>query len=165
MNTLLATVVTSTLAAGALAVTVPGTAGAATCSTNWGSQAKAASNLSHGTLTAVRAGRHECFDRLVLDVSRSGLGYSVKYVKAVHNQGQGAVIALKGGAFLEIIDQSQVTRKLPMPGVSSFTTFRQVADGGSFEGYTTIGLGVRARLPFRVLSSGNHLIVDVAHRW
>ena len=31
-----------------------------------------------------------------------------------------------------------------------FRTFRHVAWAGSFEGMTTIGLGVRARLPFRV---------------
>ena len=39
---------------------------------------------------------------------------------------------------------------------------------GSFEGQTTIGLGVRARLPFRVFvlagpGSGSRLVVDVAH--
>jgi hypothetical protein len=39
--------------------------------------------------------------------------------------------------------------------------------GGSFEDYTTFGLGVRAKLPFRVtrLSSPGRVVVDVAHRW
>ena len=42
--------------------------------------------------------------------------------------------------------------------------------GGSFEGVTTIGLGVRAKLPFRVftLKGANNvsmLVIDVAHRW
>ena len=60
---------------------------------------------------------------------------------------------------------NKLTHRLTMPNVAGFTTFRQAADGGSFEGYTTIGLGVRARLPFRVTSSDDHLIVDVAHRW
>jgi hypothetical protein len=41
---------------------------------------------------------------------------------------------------------------------------------GSFEGQTTLGLGVRARLPFRAFvlpgpGSGSRLVVDVAHRW
>jgi len=54
--------------------------------------------------------------------------------------------------------------------VSRYRTFRQIGWGGSFEGQTTIGLGVRARLPFRVLvlngpGSGSRLVVDVAHRW
>lgn len=164
MNKLLATAVATTAAAG-IAVAVPTAAGAAGCSTNWGSQPKAVSNDNHGTLNGVRAGRHECFDRLVLDLNRNGIGYRVGYVKAVHNQGQGAVIPLKGGAFLEIVNQSQVTRRLAVPNVTGYRTFRQVADGGSFEGYTTIGLGVRARLPFRVWTASNRLVVDVAHHW
>jgi hypothetical protein len=54
--------------------------------------------------------------------------------------------------------------------VAGFSTFRQVAYGGSYEGYTTIGLGVRARLPFRVFvlsgpGTGARLVIDVAHRW
>jgi hypothetical protein len=54
--------------------------------------------------------------------------------------------------------------------VSGYRTFRQVAWGGSFEGQTTIGLGVRARLPFRVFTldgpgSGSRIVIDVAHRW
>ena len=36
--------------------------------------------------------------------------------------------------------------------VTGWRTFRQVAYGGSFEGYTTIGVGLRARLPFRVFT-------------
>jgi hypothetical protein len=54
--------------------------------------------------------------------------------------------------------------------VIGFRTFRQVAFLGTFEGYTTIGLGVRARLPFRVFvlpgpGSGSRVVIDVAHRW
>jgi hypothetical protein len=45
-----------------------------------------------------------------------------------------------------------------------------VASAGSFEGYTSLGLGVRARLPFQVFTldgpgSGSRLVVDVAHFW
>ena len=164
MNKLLASAVIVTAAAG-IAVSVPTAASATSCSVTWGSLAKAATNVNHGTLLGVRAGRHACYDRLVLDVNRNGLGYSVKYVKAVHDQGRGAVVPLRGGAFLEIVDQSQVTHRLAMPNVAGFTTFRQVGDGGSFEGYTTIGLGVRARLPFRAMTTSGHLIIDVANHW
>lgn len=58
-----------------------------------------------------------------------------------------------------------------MVDVSGFRTFRQLAFGGSFEGNTTLGLGVRARLPFRVFVlpattlGTQRLVVDVAHRW
>jgi len=40
---------------------------------------------------------------------------------------------------------------------------------GSSEGQTTVGVGVRARLPFRAVvletATGSKLVVDVAHRW
>lgn len=54
--------------------------------------------------------------------------------------------------------------------VAGYRTFRQVALAGSFEGETTLGLGVRARLPMRVTvligpGSGSRIVVDVAHRW
>jgi hypothetical protein len=54
--------------------------------------------------------------------------------------------------------------------VTGYRTFRQVAFLGTFEGYTTIGLGVRARLPFRVQvlagpGAGSRLVIDVGHRW
>jgi hypothetical protein len=49
--------------------------------------------------------------------------------------------------------------------VSGYRTFRQVAWAGSFEGVTTVGLGTRARLPFRVFTLPGRVVVDVAHRW
>jgi len=60
-----------------------------------------------------------------------------------------------------------------MVDVAGFDTFRQVASAGSFEGWTTLALGVRARLPFRVFlvrgapysDQALRLVVDVAHRW
>ena len=152
--------------AGTAAAVVPLTsAGATGCAVSWGSGAKAAVNDAHAGLTAVRTGRHECFDRLVLDLSRSGEGYRVRYVDAVRAQGSGAVVPLRGGAYLQVDDQSMARSRPAMPGTSGFATFRDVKWGGSFEGYSTVGLGVRGRLPFRVFRSGDHLVVDVAHRW
>ena len=54
--------------------------------------------------------------------------------------------------------------------VTGYQTFRQVYFGGTFEGITTAGLGVRARLPFRVFTlagpgNGSQLVIDVIHRW
>ena len=57
--------------------------------------------------------------------------------------------------------------------MTGYRTFRQVAWAGSFEGSTTVALGVRARLPFRVFvlpgvaqsDFGPRLVIDVAHRW
>jgi hypothetical protein len=54
--------------------------------------------------------------------------------------------------------------------VTGFSTLRQVAFAGSFEGQTTIGLGVRARLPMRAFvvdgpETGQRVVIDVAHAW
>jgi len=55
----------------------------------------------------------------------------------------------------------------PLPGVdlTGYRAFRDTRFAGSFEGDTQLGLGVRARLPFRVLRVDGHVIVDVAHSW
>lgn len=155
-------VITALVAGGLVA---PGPAGASTCSVSWGSLAKTSSASSLSTLTGLRTGRHACYDRLVLDLTGSRTAYRVQYVKAVRDQGRGAVVPLRGGAFLQIDVTAGATRRPAMPNVAGYPTFRQVGWGGSFEGYTTVGLGVRARLPFRVFRNGTDLVVDVAHHW
>jgi hypothetical protein len=54
---------------------------------------------------------------------------------------------------------------LPTSSVTGYQTFRQVAWAGTHHGTTSIGLGVRARLPFRVFTLPDRIVVDVAHRW
>ena len=49
--------------------------------------------------------------------------------------------------------------------MSGYRTFRQVAWADSRRHYTYFGLGVRARLPFRVFTLPGRLVIDVAHRW
>ncbi len=49
--------------------------------------------------------------------------------------------------------------------LAGYRTFQDTRFAGSFEGDTQIGLGVRARLPFRVFQEGNRIVVDVAHDW
>jgi hypothetical protein len=164
------------------AVVLPGTAQAAPyCGITWGSLPKQAGNSAPAVpgseLTAVRTGQHTCFDRLVLDVTGSTHvgSYRVEYVSAVTSDGSGAVVPLRGGAFLQISVGVNNYAYPPantgdVANVSGFRTFRQVAAAGSFEGYTGEGLGVRARLPFRVFTvsgPGNtvRVVIDVAHAW
>jgi hypothetical protein len=54
--------------------------------------------------------------------------------------------------------------------VAGYRTLRSVVYAGSFEGYTTLGVGTRARLPFRAFAlagpgGDTRIVVDVAHRW
>ena len=180
----------TTLALALPGLVAPGVASAAPhCGITWGSQPKAGngSEPAAGTqLTNVRAGRHTCYDRLVLDIrgTTSSDSWQVEYVPQVRSDPSDRPVPLRGGAFLRIsVGASDHTAGgtatyLPsnpreLVDVGDFRTFRQVAWGGSFEGSSTLGLGVRARLPFRVLalsgipgsSGGTRVVVDVAHRW
>jgi hypothetical protein len=126
-----------------------------------------------GSLVAVRAGRHASFDRLVLEFRGRAPGYTVRYVRQVLTQGQGKPIPLAGGAKLEVVVRASSTYLPRDPAhvvdVRGFQALRQVAWGGSFEGYTTLGVGVRTRLPIHVFvlpgaAGDSRLVIDVAHR-
>lgn len=49
--------------------------------------------------------------------------------------------------------------------ISGYSTFRDTRFGSTFEGQTQVAVGVRARLPFRVLQLDDRVVVDVAHSW
>jgi hypothetical protein len=185
--------VVATLGATILAGPISGSADAAArCNTRWGSLSKQTPNSyveasfpvggQQGHLTGVRSARHRCFDRLVLDIDGLGANdFHVSYVDEVTQDGSGYSVPVAGGAFLQIgvmapsYDQSGTPTYQPvnwteLRNVAGYRTFRQVAFAGSFEGRTSLGLGVRARLPFRVFSldgpgDGSRLVIDVAHRW
>ena len=157
------------------------TPGAAACAVTWGSLPKTGGTPSSDPVTNVRGGRHDCYDRLVVDLAGPRTGFDVRYVSAVHEGGSGAVVPLKGGAFLQVVVRNPAydadgdptylpARPRQLVDVAGWRTFRQVAWAGTFEGESTIGLGVRARLPFRAFvldgpGGGARLVVDVAHRW
>ena len=157
------------------------------CGITWGSTAKAASAADREMVDNVRAGRHRCFDRLVVDLggqdTRFG-SYDVRYVSRVHADGSGDAVPVRGAADLRIVLRAPAydaygnatfapANRREVVNVSGFSTFRQVAWAGSYEGRTTLALGVRARLPFRVFvldgapasGHGPRLVIDVAHRW
>ena len=135
------------------AATGAASAGAAYCGITWGSLAKTSGTLVPGRVTGVRAGRHACYDRLVLDATGRAPGFDVRYVTTVRTDGGGFPVPVAGGARLAVVATKGATSTPSMPSVAGFTTFRQVRWAGSFEGYTTVALGVRARLPFRAFTS------------
>lgn len=141
------------------------------CSVHWGSTAKSADEFETGIVQGLRAGRHTCFDRLVIDMSGEAPGYSVRYVTAVRQEGSGQAVPVAGGARLAVVAEKGATFVPGMPSVNGFDTFRQVRWAGSFEGQTQFALGVRARLPFRTFvlndseTHSSRLVIDVAHRW
>lgn len=151
------------------------------CDTPWGSLPKSVETVSQGSIDDVRAGRHTCYDRLVVDVDDGTAGVTVRYVDRLIEDGRGGIVPVRGGATLEVRvhspahDQNGNVTYLPADrseavNVGGFSTFRQVVFLGSYEGDTQLGLGVRARLPFRTFvldgpGDGSRVVVDVAHRW
>ena len=157
------------------------------CGIWWGSRAKSSSVESYTTATIrnLRAGRHECFDRLVVDLGppSAGLaggqatGFQARYVPDL----DGGTGRIAGDARLTVLvnapahdDDYEPTYAPRDPlhsvDVSGFRTFRQVAFLGTFESQTEVVLGVRARLPYRVFvlagpGAATRLVIDVAHRW
>ncbi len=177
---LLLALVVATGSATAVAATATTANAAPYCGITWGSLAKSAAPLQAGPVTGVRAGRHTCYDRLVIDVKGKAPGYTVRYVSTMTADGSGAVIPLRGGAKLSVTANAPAytpsgtatfnpANKKEVVNVTGYQTFRQVAWAGSFEGYTTLGVGVRARLPFRTFTlqdaTTSRLVIDVAHRW
>lgn len=158
-------------------VALPAQAAAPYCGIRWGSLPKDANSGSPGELIDIRAGRHACFDRLVFDMSGPAKGYFVRYVDQVQRDGSGEVVPLRGGARLEVVvtapaapTDAWFTPTGELLNTSGCRTFRHVAWAGTFEGQSTVGLGVRARLPFRVFildgpGTGSRVVLDVAHRW
>jgi len=178
--------------AAAAAVVAPASAQAADpyCGITWGSLPKAAVATSPADaemVNDVRAGRHDCFDRLVVDLGGQDTtfgSYGVRYVTQVYEDGRGDAVPVRGAADLEVVvrapayDQYGHATFAPanpreVVDVTGYSTFRQVAWAGSFEGQTTMALGVRARLPFRVFTLPGtaqsddtpRLVIDVAHAW
>ena len=153
----------------------------ASCPRGWGSLPEANSRMTQAPVTAVRTGRHACYDRIVVDIRGRAPGYDVRYVKNVYTDGAGHLVPLRGGAKLQVVVRAPAYSSTgaatyspknarELTNVAGYSTFRQVAYAGTFEGQTTIGLGVRARLPFRVYTlagpgSNTRLVIDVAHHW
>ncbi len=180
------TAITRSLLVAALAGAVPvatattSAQAAPYCGITWGSLAKTKAPLQAGPVTGVRSGRHACFDRLVIDLKGKAPGYTVRYVSQVTADGSGAVIPTRGGAKLQLTVNAPAytptgsasftpKNRSEVVNVAGYSTFRQVVWAGTFEGYTSMGVGVRARLPFRVFTlddgTTSRVVIDVAHRW
>lgn len=174
----------------AFALSTPAEATTAqSCAVTWGSlvkQGPANGPVAGALVSNVRAGAQPCYDRLVIDVrgTTALTSYRAEYVRQVTEDPSGRPVPLRGGAFLQIaVGASDHTaggtltyapaNRRELADVSGFSAFRQVAWAGSSEGMSSIGLGVRARLPFRVFTlagvpgslTGTRVVIDVAHSW
>jgi hypothetical protein len=137
---------------------------------SWSTGPQQRSPYSEAALYLVRVGQHDCYDRVVFDVNGpAAVGYSVRYVDVVREDGSGTQRPVAGAAALEVVvhapalgldNHGYVGKSLAKPGEDLYTaaqlagwrSLKQVRYAGSFEGQTTIAVGVRARLPFRVFT-------------
>jgi hypothetical protein len=134
----------------------------------------AATNKDTALLTAVRAARHEGFDRVVFEFRNALPGYEVKYVTPpVHHDGSGKVVPIAGSNVVQIrmenaldADLSQASAPMTYTGPQRFKPgtpeLVELARSGGFEGVLTWVAGLHDRADFRVttLAAPARLVVD-----
>lgn len=177
--------------AGAVAIAAPTATAASTgafgtgtsaslCHYLWGSLPETDATMAAGPLTNIRSGRHTCFDRLVFDLRGKPSGYTVRYVARLEHPGSGTTVPVRGGAKIQVTINApaydkdghvvyQPKNPNEVVNVTGYSALRQVVWMGSYEGYSDVGIGVRARTPFRVFTltdaSASRVVIDIAHNW
>jgi hypothetical protein len=125
------------------------------------------------TVTAVRAARHEGYDRVVFEFAGTGTpGWSVEYVDSPSSQGSGAAVDVPGAEHLQVTLQGTTypyesgAEEVPRgPVVVSDTDVVEgVVYDASFEGTSVAWVGTAERAPFRVysLTGPSRIVVEVA---
>ena len=134
---------------------------------------EAAIGVGVALLVRVRAGRNKTFDRLVFDFEGPAPGIRVEYVDQLVQDATGEPIPLRGRAVVQIVirpanahrEDGTPTITGPLPDLTGFAAFRQIADAGDFEAVLTWGIGVAARTGLRAftLTGPSRVAVDVVH--
>ena len=137
--------------------------------------AGAASVDSFVTVTEIRTGRHDGYDRVVFEVDGTGSpGWDVRYVDEAAGQGSGMAVAVEGEAILQVtitgiglptetgIDEYDGSAPLPGAGTEVVT---EVVWDTTFEGTSVAFVGVTEETPFRVypLEDPARVVLDVVH--
>lgn len=127
------------------------------------------------TVTDIRVGTHDGFDRVVFDLGGSGTpGWRVEYVDEALDDGSGKPVQVDGDAILQVVISGTA---MPMDsGIEEYdgatidpddtASVEQVVYRFWFEGYTTSFIGVEdERKPFRVfsLTDPTRVVVDIQH--
>lgn len=126
------------------------------------------------TVTGIRVGRHDGFDRVVFDVAGPGTpGWDVRYVPEASSQGSGEPIAVAGDAVLQVTISGvgyptetgiEEYGGAMVPG-SGTEVVTEVVWDTTFEGTSVAFIGTSAEQPFRVflLEGPTRVVVDVVH--
>lgn len=134
----------------------------------------AASAVPPGALAGIRTGAHPGFDRIVLDFPGGAPDIvGSRFVPELIRDGSGEVEPMPGAAFAEVTMFSAGTadgagrstypgpRKFTTPGLNNVTG---VAITGDYEGYLTLGTGLRRQTSLHVftLTGPPRIVVDIA---
>ena len=124
------------------------------------------------TVSDIRVGRHDGFDRVVFEVGGTGSpGWDVRYVDSAVSQGKGDEIPVDGDAILQVTLSGA---GYPYDtGVEEFSGSASAGDAevvtevvydSTFEGTSVAFIGTTAETPFRVylLDGPTRVVVEVA---
>ena len=135
----------------------------------------AASNQRTALLTAVRAARHEGYDRVVFEFGGDELpGYDVRYAeRPITADGSGDEVRIEGEHVVVVRMENALDADLSRPGAPltyrgparitpSTPMVAELARTGGFEGVLTWAVGLRDRVDYRVttLRSPARLVID-----
>ncbi|MGV0405128.1 AMIN-like domain-containing (lipo)protein [Corynebacterium marquesiae] len=124
------------------------------------------------TVTDVRIGQHEGFERVVFELDGGGTpGWFVDYADTPTQQGSGKTIDYSGETALNVnidgvVYPFEAGKEDPRIGVVDAPTegiVTQVVNGGTFEGRRQFVIGMNARKPYsvQVLDNPTRLVVDI----
>lgn len=128
------------------------------------------------SVTDIRIGRHDGFDRVVLEVDGRGIpGWDTRYVDQAREQGSGFLVELAGDGVLEItltgvgypfdtgVEEYSGPRRLASADTEVVT---EVVWDSTYEGSSVAFVGTDSTMPFRVYSLDDpvRVVLEVAHR-
>ncbi len=142
--------------------------------TDTAAQCGGATSTSTAKLTNITSGRHDTFDRIVLVFAGSAPECSASYTHQIVADGSGRPISLNGNAFLQVTlrgaaahdDGGKPTYNGPgMIDTPELENVTAVTLAGDFEGYVTIGLGMKMKTHYEIfaLSGPTRVVIDVGH--
>jgi hypothetical protein len=126
------------------------------------------------TVSDIRVGGHDGFDRVVLELGGTGTpGWDVRYVDAAASQGSGDPVEISGDAVLQVTltgagypYETGVEEYVgSSPAGAGTAAVTEVVYDATFEGTSVTFVGTAAKNPFRVyaLENPTRVVLEVAH--